>query len=147
MQYRHRFQVRAPLAEVADFHARPSSMAAITPPPIFVRMQQAPAALKTGECMVFTLWAGPLPIQWVARIENVSGTGFTDRQVSGPFASWAHRHTFRLAGGTTEVRDEVQATLRRHVLWAPVGLAMWLGLPLLFRYRAWKTRRLLERAP
>jgi hypothetical protein len=48
--------------------------------------------------------------------------------------------------GTTEVVDEVEAKLKRHPLWGPVGLAMWLGLPLLFAYRGWKTRRLLEEA-
>jgi hypothetical protein len=28
--------------------------------------------------------------------------------------------------------------------WGVIGLAMWLGLPFLFAFRAWKTRRLLE---
>jgi ligand-binding SRPBCC domain-containing protein len=95
--------------------------------------------------MEFTMWMGPLPVRWFARVEDVSANGFLDRQVRGPFGQWAHRHTF-LEGqkGATEVVDQVQARLRRHLLWGPVGFGMWVGLPLLFAYRGWKTRRLME---
>jgi hypothetical protein len=43
----------------------------------------------------------------------------------------------------TRVDDEIEAEPRRHPLWGTVALQMWLGLPVLFRYREWKTRRLL----
>ena len=49
-----------------------------------------------------------------------------------------------LAQGCTEVLDEVEASLKPHGLWGLVGLAKWLGLPLLFAYRGWRTQRLLE---
>lgn len=146
MRYEHRFRVGAPVAAVAEFHSRAASMAAITPPPLIVRVQRAPARLGEGDEMAFTMWAGPLPLRWVARIEDVSPEGFTDRQVRGPFREWQHRHAFvRVADDVTEVVDRVDASLKRHVLWGPVGLAMWIGLPVLFAYRGWKTRRLLER--
>jgi ligand-binding SRPBCC domain-containing protein len=144
MKYRHRFRVRAPQSAVAVFHARPDSMAAITPPPIVVRVHAAPPILRSGDRMDFTLWIGPLPLHWIAQFESASNAGFTDRQLQGPFQQWAHRHAFRaIGGGSTEVRDEVNARLRRHVVWGPVGLALWAGMPLLFAYRGWKTRRLL----
>ncbi len=146
MKYQHRFRVRAPLAEVAAFHARSASMAAITPPPMIVRMQAAPEVLRSGDHMSFTLWLGPLPVHWEAQIDNVSAAGFIDRQLAGPFRSWSHRHSFRPGGsGTTEVRDEVTATLRRHPVWGLVGRLMWCGLPLLFSYRGWRTRRILQK--
>ena len=44
----------------------------------------------------------------------------------------------------TIVTDEIDLRLRPHLLWGPVGLGMRLGLPLLFAFRAWKTRRLLR---
>jgi ligand-binding SRPBCC domain-containing protein len=145
MTYRHAFRVRASLSEVACFHSAPSSMAVITPPPVVVRFQQAPAQMSEGEEIRFTLWMGPLPVRWTARIEALSPTGFTDRQVRGPFRTWVHRHTFLpLDENVTEVRDEVTVALRRHLLWGPVGLLMQLSLPLLFAYRGWKTRRTLE---
>ena len=66
-------------------------------------------------------------------------------RVRGPFASRTHRHRFvALDGAATEVVDEVEAQFTPHILWGAVGLAMWLGLPLLFAFRAWKTRQLLE---
>lgn len=94
--------------------------------------------------MDFTLWLGPVPIRWLARIEDVSPTGFTDRQIRGPFQEWVHRHTFvSLDETATLVVDEIQLALHPHLWRALVGLGMWLSLPLLFAYRSWKTRRLI----
>ena len=145
MKYRHTFRIKAPLNAVKQFHAQSSSMGAITPPPVFARVHQAPAQLSEGDEMDFTLWLTLLPIRWTAKIENVTATGFTDRQLRGPFKKWVHRHTFvSVDKNTTEVVDEIESNLRPHVLWGLVGLGMQLTLPLLFAYRGWKTRRLLE---
>ena len=142
MIYRHRFQVHAPLAQVAEFHSRAASMAAITPPPIIIQMRRAPAELAEGDEMDFVMWLGPFPMHWLARIEAVSPEGFTDRQLRGPFAEWAHRHTFvAVDEGTTDVVDEITLQLQAHPLWWLVGMGMRLGLPILFAYRKWKTRR------
>jgi len=46
----------------------------------------------------------------------------------------------------TEVVDEVQAELSSQSLWRIAGSGVWLTLPLLFAYRGWRTRRVLERA-
>ncbi|HQY91030.1 MAG: hypothetical protein WAU00_18975 [Caldilinea sp.] len=147
MRYEHRFTVNAPLAAVAAFHQRSASMGAITPPPILVRVHEAPAQLNEGDRMDFTMWLGPLPVRWVAQIEQTTPTSFVDRQLSGPFASWEHLHTFLpIDAQTTVVADQVTATLHRHWFWKLVGLSMWGGLPILFAYRGWKTRRLLARA-
>ena len=119
-------------------------MPAITPPPMIVRVHAAPAVLAEGDTMDFTLWAGPIPVRWIARIEDASPEGFTDRQIRGPFAAWAHRHTFvRVDDRTTDVVDEVEAELKRHLFWGLAGALMWIGMPVLFAYRGWKTRRIL----
>ncbi len=145
MQFTHRFEVDQDPARVAAFHTSPDSMAAITPPPIVTRMHRAPDRLHEGAEMDFTLWLGPLPLRWSARIEDVGPERFTDVQQRGPFDSWVHRHAFEpLGDGRTAVVDRIEARLRRHPVWGAIGVAMWLGLPLLFRYRAWRTRRLLE---
>jgi ligand-binding SRPBCC domain-containing protein len=145
MKYRHTFRVQAPLAQVADFHKQASSLHAITPPLIPMQLHHAPERLGEGDEMAFTMWLGPLPVRWVARVEDVSPAGFLDRQVSGPFETWAHRHTFLpVDKNTTEVVDEVTTQPRRHLLWGLVGLGMRLGLPMLFAYRGRKTRELLE---
>lgn len=147
MTYRHTFRVRAPQARVAEFHTRADSLTAITPPLIPMRVHRAPEHMGDGDEMEFTMWMGPLPVRWRAVVEDVSPEGFLDRQVQGPFQAWAHRHSFVVVDGeTTEVMDRVEARIKPHLLWGPVGLGMWLGLPLLFAYRGWKTRRLLEGA-
>jgi ligand-binding SRPBCC domain-containing protein len=147
MRYLHRFRVRASLDAVADFHSRADSMAAITPPVMPVQMEATPSRPGPGSQMAFRMWLGPLPIKWRAYISESSSKGFTDHQLEGPFRYWVHRHTFvELGDQGTEVIDEVQAGLRWSLVWAPVGLVMWLGLPLLFAYRGWKTRRILESA-
>jgi ligand-binding SRPBCC domain-containing protein len=147
MRYRHRFRVSAPVAAVAGFHSRAESMAAITPPIVPVQMESTPPHISAGSQMAFTMWLGPLPIKWRAYLSCLSSNGFTDYQIEGPFRYWIHTHTFVNANEHhTEVIDEVQAGLKWNVVWAPIGLAMWLGLPLLFAYRAWKTRRILEGA-
>lgn len=145
MKYQHTFTVKAPLETVAAFHRHSSSMAAITPPPVIVRIHHAPDLLQDGDEMDFTLWLGPLPIHWLARIEQASATGFVDRQLRGPFTKWVHTHTFRaLDPTTTEVYDQVEVILGPNLLWKLVGMGMWLNLPMLFAFRGWKTRRLLE---
>jgi ligand-binding SRPBCC domain-containing protein len=144
MNFQHRFQVDAPLAVVADFHRQSASMGAITPPPVIVRVQRAPAILNSEDEMAFTMWLGPLPIRWLARIEEVTPTGFVDRQLRGPFRQWVHRHTFRPVSPTvTEVIDEITITLSDTWYWKLVGWGMYLSLPLLFAYRAWQTKRLV----
>lgn len=145
MKYSHRFWVKSPLSNVREFHARSTSMGAITPPPVIVRVHQAPLSLQEGDQMDFTLWLGPLPIRWLACIEKVTPDGFVDRQVRGPFRHWVHRHRFIPSGERgTEVSDEVEVELSHHPLWALVGFGMWASLPLLFAFRGWKTRRILE---
>jgi ligand-binding SRPBCC domain-containing protein len=145
MRFRHTFQVRTSVSKVAAFHTAAANMKAITPPLIPMRLHRAPVDLSEGDEMSFTMWLGPLPVRWRAEFEDVSASGFVDRQWEGPFQSWQHRHTFLEVGPEiTEVVDEVEARLRRHLVWGPAGLVMWLGLPFLFAYRGWKTRRLLE---
>jgi len=149
MKFTHQFQIQAPLAVVADFHAQADSMGRITPPPIITQFHRAPIRLNDGDEIEFTLWFGPLPLPWLARIEAGPGDDphtitFTDRQLRGPFAAWAHRHTFTALNTTTTlVIDEIEADLSPQLFWKLVGLGMWLSLPLLFAYRRWQTQRLL----
>lgn len=145
MKYRHTFHVDAPLENVRKFHAGSSSMAAITPPPIIVQVHRAPQELHEGDEMDFTLWLGPIPIRWLARIEQVSSSGFLDRQIKGPFKRWEHTHKFiPKADETTLVIDQVAFEVSSNPILFLIGAGMAAGLPVLFAYRAWKTRALLH---
>lgn len=145
MRYTHSFIVHAPLAVVADFHSRSASMAAITPFPIRVQVHRAPERLSEGDEMDFTLWLGLLPVRWLARFEDVTAGSFVDRQLSGPFETWRHTHRYEaIETNRTRVNDEIEVQLRRHPFWRLFGLSLWFGLPLLFAYRGWQTRRQLS---
>jgi ligand-binding SRPBCC domain-containing protein len=145
MRYQHSFDIQAPLEDVSRFHSRSSSLGAITPPPLRLRVEDAPEVLRENKVMAFTLRIGPFSLIWKTRIENQSIYGFIDRQLEGPFEHWSHKHTFvPLGDALTRVSDEIEFELRRHPIWGLVGAVMALGLPLMFRYRAWKTRRLLQ---
>ncbi len=110
-----------------------------------MRVEEAAERLSAGDRMVLRMWMGPVPVRWVALIEESGPDGFVDTQIEGPFRRWRHRHRFKaLAGGRTEVVDEIEAELGGGLLDRLVAAAMWVGLPLLFAYRGWKTRRLLE---
>jgi len=57
--------------------------------------------------MDFTLWFGPLPIHWLAQIEDVSESGFTDRQLHGRLQN-GYTHSFvTVDEHTTDVIDQV----------------------------------------
>ena len=143
--YQHQFTVNAPLAEVFDFHCQRSSFEAISPPGIIMRLHSAPDVLGQGDEMRFTMWLGPIPVPWHARIENVTPTQFQDRQLSGPFSEWIHTHRFEAVdANTTIVHDQVASKLSRNPFWLAVGLGMRLGLPILFGFRGWKTKKIME---
>ncbi|MGL4648049.1 MAG: SRPBCC family protein, partial [Caldilineaceae bacterium] len=148
MKYHHRFVVNAPLSVVRDFHRQSASMGAITPPPVIVRVHEAPALLGEGDEMAFTMWMGPLPIRWRARIHDVAPYGFRDTLVQGPFTRWSHEHTFvPVDANRTEVFDTLDIELTPYPFWHLVGRMMTLNLPVLFAYRQWRTKRLLDGAP
>ena len=146
MRYQHTFKVAAPIQKVNAFHRSSRSLKVITPPVFFMSNVLAPEELADGNKMAFTIWLGPLPIRWIARVENFSPTGFDDIQTSGPFKSWKHAHRFEaLDENNTQVVDNVEYSFQRHWFWGVIGLVMALGLPILFWYRGLRTRATLER--
>jgi ligand-binding SRPBCC domain-containing protein len=147
MHYYHRFVVNASQEAVRAFHSRSASMRAITPPPILVQVHEAPELLEEGSTMTFTLWMGPLPLRWKARMSNIGPGGFVDTMERGPFETWVHEHAFVAVDETrTEVIDSLHIVPSDNWFWWAVGQSMILGMPVLFGYRQWRTRRLLEGA-
>lgn len=141
MKYQHRFTVNAPLTAVADFHRDTRALRDLSPPPMIVQFNDV-APLAEGSIADFTMWLGPLPVHWVAEHTQVDPLhGFVDTQKQGPFRAWRHQHQFRaLDEQTTEVIDSIEAEYGNLV-----SRFMWANLPILFAYRAWRTRRALEK--
>lgn len=151
MKYRRSFIAAAPLDEVEAFHRSVESFRRLVPPGAPFRIHRADEPLEPGGRMDFTMWLGPIPVRWEANLEplpeglgGLDDRGFVDRQARGPFRSWVHEHRFTPLGPKhTRVTDEIEARLRLHPVWGPIGLAIWLGLPILFRFRARRTKRSL----
>ncbi len=144
-RFQHRFLVQSPLMDVVRFHQDARALKKLTPPPIFVQFHQV-QPLSENSIADFTMWLGPLPVRWVARHCEVNlPKGFSDTQVSGPFESWTHKHQFyRQDEGITEIVDEIKAELGQGLIRGVISRMMWIGLPFLFWYRSWVTRRNLE---
>lgn len=136
--FSRRFTVRAPLAVVRAFHARPEALRRLIPAPM--RIEVSPPLVE-GATVRFTLYA-PWPVRWVGRYENVGADGFDDVMETGPFVSWRHEHRYRaLDDSHTEVHDRITAEPR-----AAASRIIWAGMTPAFAYRAWVTRRACERA-
>jgi len=76
-----------------------------------VTVEQQPASLVDGALAVLVLHIGPMELRWVARHRDFidrceEGGEFTDGQVSGPFASWIHRHMVRATGPASCVLED-----------------------------------------
>jgi ligand-binding SRPBCC domain-containing protein len=144
--FEHHFEVDAPVAAVRAFHGSPEALRVLTPPGTFLRLERF-GPLEEGMIAEFRLWLGPVPVDWVARHEEVSDGGFTDVMVEGPLARWAHRHVFEALG------PQRSAVIDRIAYAHPPGAAgAWTrvafgrpALASLFAYRAWATRRAVAR--
>ena len=141
-------RIAAAPSAVFAFHESRGALERLSPPWEQVELVEGGDSLRPGSRVVLKVKLGPIPMRWVAEhTEYEPDRLFADRQVSGPFASWYHRHLFLddEAGGTI-LRDEVDYT-------PPLG---WLGqhfgkkfvearLNRMFDYRHEVTRRIVEK--
>lgn len=148
MKFLHESRIARTPAEVFAFHQRPDALLAITPPWERVSIAGEIPPIEPGRRVTLRTTIGPIPLTWVAEYtdEFEPGRLFTDRQLSGPFASWQHRHWFLDDGnGGTILRDDIDYD-------PPLGpIGRWLGnrmierkLRRMFTYRHEATRRMLE---
>ena len=147
MRFVKESRIAAPPDEVFAFHESPGALERLTPPWEKVALVEGGGSLKPGSRVVLETRLGPIRLRWVAEhTEYEPGRMFADRQVSGPFSRWYHRHWFLDDGaGGTLLRDEVEFE-------PPFGpLGRWLGggflrskLQKMFDYRHEATRRIVE---
>jgi ligand-binding SRPBCC domain-containing protein len=142
----HEFIVNTPIQPVIEFHKDARALKWLTPPPVYVQFHEI-QPLGEGSRAEFTMWMGPIPIRWIAVHSDYDPQkGFTDSQVKGPFKYWEHKHSFiSIDDNTTKIMDQVSAEPGSHWFWGLVSRFMWLTLPLLFTYRGWSTRRIIQK--
>lgn len=136
-----RFEVRAPLAAVRDFHHDTSALKRLTPPPTIVQLKEL-EPLAEGSTSRFTLWVGPLPLHWTAVHRDVTPNGFTDVQAKGPAKKWEHTHTFvALSDQETEIHEHIEYE-HKNGIWGVVTRLLFAkpNLYFMFTYRMLSTR-------
>ena len=85
--------INAPASRLREWHFREGAFKDLSPPWEKATVLESPGALSDGARAVIEVGIGPLKQRWVA-VHEITETGFIDRQESGPFASWEHRHDF-----------------------------------------------------
>lgn len=145
--YRRQTRIDAPPEVVFRFHESPGALRQLIPPWENMQPVESADSLQPGSRVVLRGRVVGFPVAWVAvHTEYDPPHQFADRQESGPFAYWYHRHQFIDDGhGGTLLTDEVEYTI-------PLGrVGRWLAgwwirrkLDRMFAYRHETTRRLIE---
>ena len=109
-QYVKQTKINAAPDVVFRFHESPDALRHLIPPWENMKLVEAAGSLQPGSRVVLHGSLGIIPIQWVAiHTEYDPPHLFADRQESGPFAYWYHRHCFLDDGqGGTLLRDEIE---------------------------------------
>ena len=150
MRYVKESRIAASPERVFAFHEEPGAILKITPPWEKVEVVSGGESIKAGSRVVLRTHLGPIPLTWVAEhTEYEPGKLFADRQVSGPFSSWYHRHEFLPDGeGGTILRDDVQFTPPGGWLGRTLGRRFILKkLDRMFDYRHRATKAAVEVGP
>ena len=81
----------------------------ITPPQLdFEVLTPLPIEIKKGTKVDYRLRLFRIPFAWRSEITHWEPPlKFVDEQVRGPYARWAHTHTFRVKGEGTVIEDKV----------------------------------------
>ncbi|MEO5825983.1 MAG: SRPBCC family protein [Gemmatimonadales bacterium] len=103
----------ADLQEVFDVFKNPRNLEAFTPSWLGFRiLSTSDEIVREGTRIRYRLSLAGFPISWESRItEYAELSHFADEQLSGPYKSWYHRHTFRAVPGGVEMTDVVEYAL------------------------------------
>lgn len=102
-------RIEAPLEQVFAFFSRPENLGSMTPPSMsFEILTAEPFEPRVGAQIDYRIKLGPIPMGWRTRFDAwESGRRFVDVQLSGPYRSWHHEHSFEADGEGTLMRDRV----------------------------------------
>lgn len=154
--------VRAPFADVWDFHSRIAGLEALTPDWLDLEVEdvRGPDGDPDPDEMVVdsTVVASVRPLgigprqRTTTRIverERTDGDGqetgyFVDEMTGGPFARWRHTHRFRAVAGGTRVTDHVSYDLAGGTVGRVASPLAIVGFALMFRQRHRRTKAIME---
>ncbi len=147
----HQGRFRVPAAEMYAFHRDVRNLARVSPPFPRVRVEGGGKPAEPGDEQRVTLHGGLFRVRTRARITRLvppadANPGYMeDTLVEGPFRYWRHQHqVFPVAEGCI-LRDVVEFELFPSrvgkLLDAVIAKP---AFKLMFRYRHWRTGRLLR---
>ncbi len=137
--------IGAPPEAIFEFYTDIDQLLRMLSPSLLVKVLRADRPLRLGARVEFEVGPRnlPLSVRWVSEItEFTPPVIFEDRQVSGPFSRWVHRHEFHLQpDGSTAVTDIIEVGAARGILGQAINSVL-LGKNIaeLFAYR----QRVLE---
>ena len=140
-----RIHVNVPLATAWAFFSDAANLGRITPPELgFAIATPQPIEMREGALIDYTIRLWGIPMRWRTRIaEWEPERRFVDEQLSGPYRSWMHTHSFTSVKGGTDIEDEVVYSLPFGVLGQLAAPLVRLQLARIFRYREAAVARLL----
>ncbi len=147
MQFVKESHIAATPDRVFAFHESPGAFEQLTPPWESVAVESGGESIRPGARVTLRTKLGPFSLRWVAEhTEYDPPRLFADRQLSGPFAIWFHRHRMIDDGrGGTLLRDEVDYELPLGTIGRRLaGGMVRRKLERLFDFRHEVTRRVVE---
>ena len=110
MKFTKESVIRAPPERVFSFHELPDAIERLIPPWENARVIQKADISKVGSQAIIEMKVlGLFPARWIAEhTVYVPPKLFEDIQISGPFASWRHRHIVERHPDGALLRDEIE---------------------------------------
>jgi len=103
----------APLEALSAFHLQANAFEKLTPPWEKVQILKRPEQIRNGARAKILVKVGPFRKIWVAEHFDCEPlTGFSDRQIEGPFPRWVHHHIFEsVTAATCRLVDRIEYSL------------------------------------
>ena len=121
MRIRSTLQLPFPVDDVRAWHDRPGALVRLTPPGLATLDDPAAGGMQEGRIVGSRLGPAALPEllrpRWVLRHreQDPEAGRFVDQQVHGPWRTWRHEHRLIPSGSGTEIHDELEVELPRHL--------------------------------
>lgn len=101
------------------YHDRPGALRRLIPPWESIQIEESDDSLAVGSRVVLKVSQFGIPLRWIAEhIQYDPPHRFVDKQASGPFAEWTHRHEFESAG---EAQSLLRDSLDYRLPAGPIG--------------------------